>query len=543
MSDAIIEAACAQLRELTARLTSQGPGGAAGSAQLADLRALCSQVGSLAATASASPVPSGAGDAGNGGSSTRAKGHRSQEDPATPPPVQHGSPASAAAGRSGMARGTQNRPSRLSGEDRRARRPSSDLPFSRAPFTPARRSGGGGFSSGGAKAPARRSSGGFSSGVAKAASSLAAVNTSTTSTASGASRQPSSIDEESMISTVCENAKAEHCPICLELEPDMLLLCCGTPYHVACVGQWLQSPSGEPCCPTCLERVEPPPAMGVPEDTFWSDPSFTINDSLNPLGAPDLEENQRMDASATRTADAEAPEAPHHHPAAVRQQAPPPRAAEPGPFYVHGRRVLADITNQVSNRPLPTGSAVTAAAAEMRPAPEVRPAPEMRPSPAREPRPLPTASAVTAAAAEMRPAPEVRPAPEIRMAPEMRPSPARELRPALAELRPAAERRDFVVWRQPTADAVSLSLMPPQINVQQIGSPMAHSPQPRTPIFTSPPPNALRSSGLSITPEPVPMPQAVQHHFRRAGGRGPGTASSSVRCSPAASYVPCRPLR
>lgn len=293
------------------------------------------------------------------------------------------------------------------------------------------------------------------------------------------------------MSAVCENAKAGHCPICLELDPDVMVLCCGTSFHVACVAHWLQEPAAEPTCPTCYERLRPPPPVVAAEDSFWSEPSFMGPGPIAAEAVPDLEENQRAEVVVARPAPVDVEVtvevAEGQQRAAVHPWQAPPRAVEPGPFYMHGRRVLGDLTNTVSSRPM---SAAAVAAANM-------------------------------AAAELRAA-----APELRAA--------------------APERRDVVMWRTPAGEGLNLS-MPPQINVQQIGpgSPMPNSPQPRSPTFLSPPPNALRSGGLSITPEPVPMPQAVQQHLRRAAGRGQGAASSSAaRCSPAAaSYVPCRPLR
>jgi len=329
------------------------------------------------------------------------------------------------------------------------------------------------------------------------------------------------------MSAVCESAKAGDCPICLEPDPDMMVLCCGSAFHVACVAHWLQEPSAEPTCPTCREKLHPPPPVMAPEDSFWSEPSFTgpglLIAGVTP-GTADLEENQPTEISATRPLD----EGEELQRAEVQRPQADLMPMDSGHFYVHGRRVLGEITNTVSSRP--AAAASNFATARTAPPELLAVAQELRTG----------TQELRVAAPELRvPAPERRAAaPELRsFAPELRTA-APELRSFAPELRAAApERREVVIRRSPGREGLNLN-----INIPQIGSPGPHSPPPRSPIFTTPQPNALRS-GLSITPEPVPMQAAQQQHLRRGAGRGQG-AASSARCSPASSsYAPCRPLR
>jgi hypothetical protein len=61
----------------------------------------------------------------------------------------------------------------------------------------------------------------------------------------------------------------DSCPICFESPPNMSTLCCGTPYHLKCLSQWLKT-NGK--CPHC--RFEIP----CPEESTTTDTSSLPRD-------------------------------------------------------------------------------------------------------------------------------------------------------------------------------------------------------------------------------------------------------------------------
>eukprot|EP00929_Paragymnodinium_shiwhaense_P089907 TRINITY_DN50113_c0_g1_i1.p1 TRINITY_DN50113_c0_g1~~TRINITY_DN50113_c0_g1_i1.p1 ORF type:complete len:174 (+),score=25.22 TRINITY_DN50113_c0_g1_i1:114-635(+) len=62
---------------------------------------------------------------------------------------------------------------------------------------------------------------------------------------------------------------AHACPVCLELAPDIVVVCCGTAFHFACLSRWLAAGRGAgrlTCCPQCRAGLEAETAGGDGND-------------------------------------------------------------------------------------------------------------------------------------------------------------------------------------------------------------------------------------------------------------------------------------
>jgi len=258
-------------------------------------------------------------------------------------------------------------------------------------------------------------------------------------------------NREQFLQDVFQQARDDRCPICLDVDPNILTLCCGSAYHVACVAQWLQNPVSEPTCPVCRLRLLPP------SSSFALAPGACAA-SAQRCGfvAPSAPASEVMGSVQHRAVHSY-----QNVPLGQRQGGASSGAAEARGSTTQGRRALADVTNNLPTRPV---------VAEQR------------------------GGGGTAALQEQRRDSTVVPAIGV----------------------PLLRRR--------ATDSRRVQ--------QQSGSPPPQSPHPWSPTFASPQPSAPRGSGISITPEPVPMPQTATHRMQRLGRSQTGCGGSPVGCSP-----------
>jgi len=53
-------------------------------------------------------------------------------------------------------------------------------------------------------------------------------------------------------------AREETCSVCMDVGPNMTVLCCGAVYHLGCLTTWLAS-ACDPACPACRQPISAPP--------------------------------------------------------------------------------------------------------------------------------------------------------------------------------------------------------------------------------------------------------------------------------------------
>lgn len=76
------------------------------------------------------------------------------------------------------------------------------------------------------------------------------------------SRQEAAEDRAAHV--VRERAKQGVCAVCLDIEPNMMLMCCGAAFHLSCMTRWMHS-APEPACPACRATLPPLPEPPAPD--------------------------------------------------------------------------------------------------------------------------------------------------------------------------------------------------------------------------------------------------------------------------------------
>eukprot|EP00450_Noctiluca_scintillans_P019798 CAMPEP_0194529560 /NCGR_PEP_ID=MMETSP0253-20130528/66285_1 /TAXON_ID=2966 /ORGANISM="Noctiluca scintillans" /LENGTH=507 /DNA_ID=CAMNT_0039374707 /DNA_START=30 /DNA_END=1554 /DNA_ORIENTATION=- len=64
-----------------------------------------------------------------------------------------------------------------------------------------------------------------------------------------------------------DTAKEGVCVVCLEVQPEILVLCCGAAFHFSCMSRWLAA-APRPLCPACRALIQPPPGERPPVPDF-----------------------------------------------------------------------------------------------------------------------------------------------------------------------------------------------------------------------------------------------------------------------------------
>ena len=64
-----------------------------------------------------------------------------------------------------------------------------------------------------------------------------------------------------------DTAKEGVCVVCLEVQPEILVLCCGAAFHFSCMSRWLAA-APRPLCPACRALIQPPPGDRPPVPDF-----------------------------------------------------------------------------------------------------------------------------------------------------------------------------------------------------------------------------------------------------------------------------------
>jgi hypothetical protein len=154
-----------------------------------------------------------------------------------------------------------------------------------------------------------------------------------------------------------QQARDDRCQICLEVDPNILTLCCGSTYHVGCVAQWLQKPVAEPTCPVCRLRLLPPSTSSA-----LAPGTCATSAQRCPSAVHSAPTSENMGFVQHRVAHS-------YQPLGQRQCGAASGAAEARGFTIQGRRVLADVTNTLPTRPVIAehrGGGSTAALQEQR---------------------------------------------------------------------------------------------------------------------------------------------------------------------------------
>ncbi|CAK0844629.1 unnamed protein product, partial [Prorocentrum cordatum] len=124
--------------------------------------------------------------------------------------------------------------------------------------------------------------------------------------------------EDKAIGFARSQAREGECAICLDSQPDMMVLCCGAAFHFACMARWF-AVAPDPACPACRSPMTPLPPEALQPPTRQSEATLVEPDILQQLRSL-MWLRQSLPAALSPRAAAPAPPA---------RAAQPPRGASP----------------------------------------------------------------------------------------------------------------------------------------------------------------------------------------------------------------------